>query len=143
MAPVPTICRTIAALVLMLAANAASAPLGQDDEHPFVMPGTPAKSVPAPTPWFTGAQLMRQLERHDAGAAAYLKGVYDATESGLWCYTDRRHVKLRKQSPEAMRADAVSYLRRQPAAKLDGRAAVLIVQMWQARWPCPPDGCCT
>jgi hypothetical protein len=107
------------------------------------MPGTPAKTVPAPSPWLTGAQLLRQLEQRDAGAVAYLKGVYDATESGLWCYTGRRHVKLRKQTPEAMRADAMAYLRQWPAAKLNERAAVLIVQMWQDRWPCPPDGCCT
>lgn len=90
------------------------------------MPGTPTKRIPAPSPWLNGAQLLRQLEQGDAGAAQYLKGVYDATESGLWCYSDRRKVKLSKQSPEAMRTDAMAYLLRQPAAKLKERAAVLI-----------------
>ena len=135
--------RNVAAvLALTLAAASVPASQVQDDEHPFIMPGTPAKTIPAPSPWLTGAQLLRQLERGDAGAVQYLKGVYDATESGLWCYTDRRKVKLRKQSPEVMRTDAVAYLRRQPPAKLKDRAAVLVVQMWQDRWPCPPDGCC-
>jgi hypothetical protein len=127
----------------MLAASATPASQGQEDEHPFVMPGTPAKTVPAPSPWLTGAQLLRQLEQGDASAVEYLKGVYDATESGLWCYTSRKHVKLHKQPPETMRADAMAYLRQSPAAKLQDRAAVLIVRMWQERWPCPPDGCCT
>ncbi|MFJ1470076.1 Rap1a/Tai family immunity protein [Massilia orientalis] len=106
------------------------------------MPGTPAKSVPAPSPWRTGAQLLRQLERGDEGAVEYIKGVYDATESGLWCYTSRKHVKLRKQPPETMRADVVAYLRKLPATQQKVRAAELLVRMWQIRWPCPPDGCC-
>jgi hypothetical protein len=131
-----------AALALMLAASSATMAQVPDDEHPFIMPGTPAKTVPAPSPWLTGAQLLRRLEEGDAGAVEYVKGVYDATESGLWCYTDRRQIKLRKQSPEAMRTDAISYLRRQRATKLRERAAVLIVRMWQDRWPCPPDFCC-
>lgn len=131
-----------AALALILAAVTLPTSQAQDGEHPFVMPGTPAKTSPTPSPWFTGAQLLRQLEQGDVGAIQYIKGVYDATESGLWCYTDRRKVKLRKQSPEAMRTDVVAYLHQQPALKLKERAAVLIVQMWQDRWPCPPDGCC-
>jgi hypothetical protein len=129
--------------MLVLTAPYVLAAQGQDDEHPFIMPGTPEKTVPAPSPWLTGAQLLRQLEQRDAGAVEYLKGVFDATESGLWCYTSRKHMKLRKQSPEAMRTDAMTYLRQWPASKLKERAAVLIVQMWQDRWPCPPDGCCT
>jgi hypothetical protein len=133
----------VAVLLMMLAAASATPVLGQEDEHPFVMPGTPAKTIPAPSPWFTGAQLLRQLEQRDTGAVQYLKGVYDATESGVWCYTDRRHVKLPKQSAESLRADAMAYLRKRPPAKLQERAAVLIVEMWQERWPCPPDGCCT
>jgi hypothetical protein len=141
MAALSTLRQAAALLALTLAA--ASVPASQvPDEHPFIMPGTPAKTIPAPSPWLTGAQLLQQLERGDASAIEYLKGVYDATESGLWCYTSRKHVKLRKQSPEAMRVDAVAYLRQSPASKLKARAAVLIVQMWQDRWPCPPDGCC-
>jgi hypothetical protein len=134
---------TIALFPLLLAMSVAPTAQAQEDEHPFIMPGTPTKTVPAPSPWFTGAQLLRQLEQGDAGAVEYLKGVYDATESGLWCYTSRKHVKLRKQLPETMRADTVAYLRKLPAAKRKDRAAVLIVEMWQDRWPCPPDGCCT
>lgn len=131
-----------AVLALMLAASSAAVTQVPDDEHPFIMPGTPAKTIPAPSPWLTAGELLRRLEQGDAGAIQYIKGVYDATESGLWCYTDRRQVKLRKQSPEAMRTDAISYLRQQPAAQRKERAAVLIVRMWQDRWPCPPDGCC-
>lgn len=142
MASLSKLRRAAAALALMLAAASVPASQAQGDEHPFVMPGTPAKTVPAPSPWLTGAQLLRQLEQGDAGAVDYLKGVYDATESGLWCYTGRKHVKLRKQSPEAMRADAVAFLRKSPAAQLKDRASDLLVRMWQIRWPCPPDGCC-
>jgi hypothetical protein len=131
-----------AALALMLAAASVPASQVPDDEHPFVMPGTPAKTIPAPTPWLTGAQLLRQLEQGDASAVEYVKGVYDATESGLWCYTGRTHVKLRKQSPEAMRADAVAYLRKLKAAQRKERASDHLVRMWQIRWPCPPDHCC-
>jgi hypothetical protein len=115
---------------------------GQADEHPFVMPGTAAKTIPAPSPWYSGAQLLRQLEQRDAGAIRYLQGVYDATESGLWCYTDRRHVQLRKQAPDVLAADVRAHLRQLSPAKLRDRAAVLVVEMWQSRWPCPPDGCC-
>jgi hypothetical protein len=131
-----------AVLALVLAALSFPASPAQEDEHPFIMPGTPAKTVPAPSPWLTGAQLLRQLEQGDAGAVDYIKGVYDATESGLWCYTSRKHVKLRKQPPETMRADVVAYLRKLPAAQQKDRAAELLVRMWQIRWPCPPDGCC-
>lgn len=131
-----------AVLALVLAALSFPASSAQEDEHPFIMPGTPAKTVPAPSPWLTGAQLLRQLEQGDAGAVEYIKGVYDATESGLWCYTSRKHVKLRKQPPETMRADVVAYLRTLPAAQQKDRAAELLVRMWQIRWPCPPDGCC-
>ena len=142
MASASNVHRAAAALALILAAASAPAFQAQDDEHPFIMPGTPAKTVPAPSPWITGEQLLRQLEKGETGAVEYLKGVYDATESGLWCYTDRKHVKLRKQSPEAMRTDAVAYLRKLPAAKLKDRGSDLLVRMWQMRWPCPPDGCC-
>ena len=131
-----------AVLALVLGVASAPASPAQEDEHPFVMPGTPAKTVPAPSPWLTGEQLLRQLERGDAGAVEYIKGAYDATESGLWCYTSRKHVKLRKQPPETMRADVVTYLRKLPAAQQKDRAAELLVRMWQIRWPCPPDGCC-
>lgn len=131
-----------AALALMLATSSVAVTQVPDDEHPFIMPGTPAKTIPAPSPWLTGAQLLRRLERGDADAVEYIKGVYDSTESGLWCYTGRPHVKLRKQSPEAMRADAMAYLRKLTAAQRKERASDHLVRMWQIRWPCPPDGCC-
>ena len=134
--------RAVAVVALMLAAVFAPASQPQDDEHPFIMPGTPAKTIPAPAPWLTGAQLLRRLELGDASAVEYVKGVYDATESGLWCYTGRTHVKLRKQSPEAMRANAVAYLRKLTASQRKERASDHLVRMWQIRWPCPPDHCC-
>jgi len=131
-----------AALVLMLAAASVPASQVQDDEHPFIMPGTPAKIIPAPAPWFTGAQLLQQLERGDAGIVEYLKGVFDATESGLWCYTDYKPRPTPKQSPEAMRKEVVGFLRGLPRARLKERGAALVIEMWQIKWPCPPDGCC-
>lgn len=129
-------------LSLLLATVSAPASQAQDDEHPFIMPGTPAKTIPAPSPWLTSEQLLRRLEQGDASAVEYVKGVFDATESGLWCYTGRAHVKLPKQAPEAMRADAVAFLRQLPAAHRSDRASDQLVRMWQIRWPCPPDGCC-
>jgi len=131
-----------AALALMLATSSVAVTQVPDDEHPFIMPGTPAKTVPAPSPWLTAGELLRRLEEGDAGAIQYVKGVYDATESGLWCYTGRTHVKLRKQSPEVMRRDATAYLRKLKAAQRKERASDHLVRMWQERWPCPPDGCC-
>lgn len=127
---------------LMLAAASVPAMQAEDDEHPFVMPGTPAKTIPAPSPWLSGEQLLRRLEQGDSSAVEYVKGVFDATESSLWCYTGRTHVKLRKQSAEAMRADAVAFLRKLPAAQRKERASDQLVRMWQIRWPCPPDNCC-
>lgn len=134
--------RAGALLSLLLTTASTSALQPQDDEHPFVMPGTPAKTVPAPSPWLTSEQLLRRLDQGDASAVEYVKGVFDATESSLWCYTGRTHVKLRKQSPEAMRADAVVFLRKLPAAQRKNRASDQLVRMWQIRWPCPPDNCC-
>jgi hypothetical protein len=131
------------AAVAALALAAASVPASQaQDEHPFIMPGTPAKTVPAPAPWLTGAQLLQQLERRDVGTVEYLKGVFDATESGLWCYTDYKPRPTPKQPPEAMREQAVEFLRRLPRARLKERGAALVIEMWQTKWPCPPDGCC-
>lgn len=131
-----------AALALMLAAASVPASQPQDDEHPFIMPGTPEKTIPAPSPWFTGAQLLQKLERGDPGMVEYLKGVFDATESGLWCYTDYKPRPTPKQSPDAMRKEAVEFLRRLPRARLKQRGAALVIEMWQIKWPCPPDGCC-
>lgn len=129
-------------LSLPLAAHGAPGAPGQEHGHPLIMPGTPAKTVPSPSPWLTGAQLLRRLEQGDAGAVAYVKGVFDATESGLWCYTGGKHVKMRKQPPETMRADAMAFLRKLPAAQRNDRASDQLVRMWQIRWPCPPDNCC-
>jgi hypothetical protein len=129
-------------VALTLATTSVPALQAQDDEHPFIMPGTPAKTIPAPSPWFTGAQLLQQLERGDAGTVEYLKGVFDATESGLWCYTDYKPRPTPKQQPEAMRKQAVEFLRRLPRARLKERGAALVIEMWQTKWPCPPDGCC-
>jgi hypothetical protein len=138
------------ALTLMDAERAAAAQ-HDVDEHPFRMPGAPKKTVPAPSPWFTGKQLLQQLDPPSAGQARetaiaegtrYLMGVYDATESGLWCYTDNRPHPTPKQPPEVMRAATLAYLRKLPATALSEKASVLVVQMWRERWPCPPEGCC-
>lgn len=139
-------------LVFLLAGACACAAAHQNsDEHPFQMPGTPAKVVPAPTPWLTGEQLLLQLDppanapgRQSMidGATGYLKGNFDATESGLWCYTDGKRRPTPKQTPDAMRASVIAHLRTQSHRALQGKAAVLVVQMWQDKWPCSPDGCC-
>jgi hypothetical protein len=142
MTPPSNLRRAAAVLVLMLAAASVPASQAQDGEHPFIMPGTPEKTVPAPAPWFTGAQLLRQLEQGDASMVYYLKGAFDATESGLWCYTDYKPRPTPKQSPEAMRKQAVEFLHRLPRARLKERGGALMIEMWQTRWPCPPDGCC-
>jgi len=142
MATLSDLRRTAAVLVLLLATTSDPAVRAQEDEHPFIMPGTPDKTIPAPAPWFTGTQLLQQLEQGDAGAVDYVKGVFDATESGLWCYTDRKRQRTPKQPSETMRRQAVTFLRRLPRARLKERGASLIIEMWQIRWPCPPDGCC-
>lgn len=137
--------------IVLLAVITSRAATAQHDEHPFVMPGTPEKVIPAPSPWLTGAQLLQQLappqnapgrEAMIREAVRYIMGVYDVSESALWCYTDYKLRPTPKEQPEAMRKRAITYLRRQPAKQLNGRAAVLIIRMWQERWPCPPDGCC-
>lgn len=140
-----------AALVLALALASLSQAQEPDRGHPFRMPGTPSKVVPAPAPWVTGGQLLQRLDP-PAGApdrqatireaTTYLMGVYDATESGLWCYTDGRPRPTPKQSAERMRAATLTYLRKLPRKKLEDKAAALVINMWQYDWPCPPDGCC-
>lgn len=137
------------ALLLMPATQLHAQNHGRN-EHPFIMPGTPAKTIPAPTPWLTGDELLRRLDppadtpkRQSVidAAVKYLMGVYDATESGVWCYTDSRPRPTPKQPPETMRTAAVAYLRKLPAQARQGKAAALIVRMWQQDWPCPPSGC--
>jgi hypothetical protein len=142
MVPPLNVRRAVAVVALTLAVASVPASQAQDDEHPFIMPGTPAKTIPAPAPWFTGAQLLQKLERGDAGMVEYLKGVFDATESGLWCYTDYKPRPTPKQSPEAMQKQAVEFLRGLPRARLKERGAALVIEMWKIKWPCPPDGCC-
>jgi len=89
-------------LALLLASASQAQQLGHDDEHPFIMPGTPAKTIPAPTPWFTGAQLLRQLQLPEhVDAVKYVMGVYDATESGLWCYTDYGRARHQSSRPRS------------------------------------------
>lgn len=130
-------------LALFFVAALALQAQAQDDEHPFVMPGTPAKTIPAPAPWLTGAQLLRQLEQPEhTEAVKYVMGVFDATESGLWCYTDYKRRPTPKQPPEVMRKQLTGFLRHLPRARLEERGAALVIEMWQTKWPCPPDGCC-
>lgn len=130
-------------ILVFIAAALALQAEAQEDEHRIVMPGTPTKTIPAPTPWLSGAQLLHQLEqREHAEAVKYVMGVYDATESGLWCYTDYKPRPTPKQPPEAMRKQAIEFLRRLPRARLKERGAALVIEMWQTKWPCPPDGCC-
>lgn len=151
-----------AALLFVLAAAAIASqaqnqplppppPAAHDHSHPFRIPGSPAKTIPAPKPWLTGGQLLQQLDP-PAGSphrqatiresVKYLMGIYDATESSLWCYTDYKGRPTPKQSPDVMRAKTIAWLRKLPATRLQEKAAVLVVDMWQYDWPCPPDGCC-
>lgn len=138
-------------LLLLVAPSLIQAQTDSHKAHPFVMPGTPAKSIPAPAPWLTGEELLRRLDPPANTpkrqylideTVKYLMGVYDATESGVWCYTDSRPRPTPKQPPDVMRKAAITYLRTLPMQALQGKAATLVIQMWQENWPCPPSGCC-
>jgi len=113
---------TFLALGLMLPAFA-----GPPASHPF--------------PWMTGEQLLRQLEQPtsqaDAAAAvAYLQGVMDASADRQWCYS------LTKPGTGLVQPALTDKLRSLAPAQAKQNAAVLVVQAWQEKWPCPPKGCC-
>jgi hypothetical protein len=94
-----------------------------------------------PFPWVTGEQLLQQLDRPanqaDAAAAvAYLKGVMDASADRQWCYS------LTRPGTGLVQPALTDKLRSLAPAQATQSAAVLAVQAWQEKWPCPPKGCC-
>jgi hypothetical protein len=92
----------------------------------------------------TGAELVRMLstpsESHDA--ELYIKGAHDATERKEWCFADRSGKAPAKPRPPDLQSFVLNGLRALPRAELKRNAADLILQLWQDKWPCPPDGCC-
>jgi hypothetical protein len=123
---------------ILFAALALAGVAFADDEH------RPVPPVPKVAPWLTGAELLRQLstpaEARDA--EIYIKGAHDATERKEWCFKDRSGRAPPKPRPADLQAFVREGLRALPPAELKRNAADLIIELWQDKWPCPPDGCC-
>lgn len=113
-------------------------PAQADDEH------RPVPPIPAAAPWITGAQLLQKLSRPGEAAAAeeYIRGVQDATEHSEWCYVGRDGKPLPKPRSADLQAQVRATLGALPTEQLKRRAAKLLVESWQDKWPCPPNGCC-
>jgi len=129
----------IAGLLLPVALLAALArPAQADDEH------RPIPPIPAAAPWITGAQLLQKLSRPAEAAAAeeYIRGTFDATEHSEWCYAGPNGKVLPKPRSADLQAQARAVLGALSADQLKRRAAKLLVESWQEKWPCPPNGCC-
>jgi hypothetical protein len=126
--------RHVSCFLALALASAAYA----DDEH------LPVKPIPAAAPWLTGAQLLQRLGRPTEAAAAedYIQGVHDATEHKDWCYAGPNGKPLPKQRPVDLQTRILAGLRALPQNQLKRNAAQLVVEIWQDKWPCPPDGCC-
>lgn len=123
---------------LMLLGITLALPAHADDEH------QPLPPIPAEAPWMTGARLLQKLARPADAAAAedYIMGVYDATEHRDWCHAGPDGRALPKPRSADLQAQARDGLRAMSADRLKGSAAVLLAEIWQDKWPCPPNGCC-
>jgi hypothetical protein len=122
----------------ILFALALAMPAHADDEH------RPLPPIPAEAPWMTGAHLLQKLGKPAEAASAedYIRGVYDATEHRDWCLAGPDGKALPKPRPGDMQALMRASLGALPATQLKRSAAVLLTEIWQDKWPCPPDGCC-
>lgn len=102
------------------------------------------KPIPPAAPWMTGRELLQRLSRPPTApeAGMYIEGVQDATEHRDWCYATGDGRAAPRQRPADMQAQVLAGLRALDEAQLRRPAAELLVEIWQARWPCPPDGCC-
>jgi hypothetical protein len=122
----------------ILLALALALPASADDEH------RPIPPIPAAAPWMTGAQLLQKLSRPAEAAAAeeYIRGAFDATEHSEWCYIGHNGKPLPKPRSTDLQAQVRDALGALPAEQLKRRAAKLLVEAWQNKWPCPPNGCC-
>lgn len=94
-----------------------------------------------PFPWVTGEQLLQYLERPTSqadadAAAAYLRGVMDASADRQWCYSRT------KPGTAQLQPVLTDKLHSLAPAQAKQSAAALAVQAWQTKWPCPPKGCC-
>jgi hypothetical protein len=123
---------------LILLALALALPAHADDEH------RPLPPIPKAAPWMTGARLVQMLasptEARDA--ELYIKGAHDATERREWCFIDRNGKVPTKPRAVDLQAFILGGLRALPPAELKRNAADLLIELWQDKWPCPPDGCC-
>ena len=126
------------ALTFMLLGIALARPAHADDEH------RPLPSIPAEAPWMTGAKLLQKLSKPAEAAAAedYIKGVYDATEHRDWCHAGPDGRALPKPRSGDMQVQVRDGLKAMSPDRLKRSAAVLLTEIWQEKWPCPPDGCC-
>jgi hypothetical protein len=107
----------------------------------LVLPAFAGPPATHPFPWVTGEQLLQQLDRpasqaEAAAAVAYLKGVMDVSADRQWCYS------LTKPGTGLVQPALTDKLRSLKAAQAKQSAAVLAVQAWQEKWPCPAKGCC-
>jgi hypothetical protein len=75
-------------------------------------------------------------------AEEYIRGTFDATEPGVWCHVGPNGKVLPKPRSADLQAQARAILGALPADQLKRRAAKLLVESWQDKWPCPPNGCC-
>jgi len=123
---------------LILLGIALALPARADDEH------RPLPPIPVEAPWMTGTRLLQKLSRPAETAVTedYIMGVYDATEHRDWCHAAPDGRALPKPRSGDMLAQARDGLRTMSADRLKGSAAVLLVEIWQDKWPCPSNGCC-
>lgn len=93
------------------------------------------------SPWMSGAQLLRKLDRpaspaDAAEAVAYLQGVVDATADRLWCYS------ATKPGSAQLQPALTDKLRSLTSVQARQGAGALAVQAWAEKWPCRTQGCC-
>ncbi|MFL6672904.1 MAG: Rap1a/Tai family immunity protein [Massilia sp.] len=96
---------------------------------------TPAHAA---SPWMTGAQLLQKLLSPTGAteAVSYLKGVHDMTADRTWCYS------AAKPGTAQLQSALVDGLRALSPAQAQRNAGELAAQIWRAKWPCQPNGCC-
>lgn len=129
------------ALLLCMALACAVAARAQGDEH------RPAPPIPAVSPWMTGADLLRKLNTPAQASEAldYIKGAHDATEHREWCYRAPDFKPVAKPRPVDLLAMMRAALTALPPDELKRSAGALLLDFWQAKWPCPSSdgtGCC-
>ncbi|MEW6761366.1 MAG: Rap1a/Tai family immunity protein [Pseudomonadota bacterium] len=114
----------------------------------LVISAAPAAAQPVSAlPWMTGQQFVElaawpedahsgidltpQQAMNQELARMFLVGVHDATEGKDWCYSQRA-----KPKPDTLQDQAVHGLRAMNPKQLKRSAAVLVVEVWRAKYPC-------